>query len=249
MSVSLDSTETTSIAFWTPLYSHKLTCVFKTDDDDAGIFPFPTDSDDHCESPLDAYQDIVPLLEKLFPNKKECKIYDPYYCNGAVKSNLATLGFPNVYNEKEDCYQAWESSTVPDFDVLITNPPYSQNHISKLTDFLSSPAMTNKPWFLLMPQWVSKKDYYCNVWDKRSFYVLPDKRRYVYVPPKDFREKKASDVHKKSSPFISMWFVWGGSESKTSALYQTALTRCSGCELARSKNGLRDLRRKGKRKK
>jgi hypothetical protein len=109
--------------------------------------------------------------------------------------------------------------------------------------------MTNKPWFLLMPQWVSKKDYYCNVWDKRSFYVLPDKRRYVYVPPKDFREKKASDVHKKSSPFVSMWFVWGGSESKTSALYQTASKRCSGCELARSKNGLRDLRRKGKRKK
>ena len=26
-------------------------------------FPFETDPDDHCESPLDAYQDIVPFLE------------------------------------------------------------------------------------------------------------------------------------------------------------------------------------------
>lgn len=211
-------------------------------------FPFPADPDDHCESPLAAYRDVLPLLEFLFPKKERCKIYDPYYCDGAVKRNLASLGFPQVHNVKEDCYRTWASRSVPDLDVLITNPPYSQDHIPKLVDFLSSPTMTSKPWFLLMPQWVSKKPYFVEKWDKKAFFIVPNKR-YVYVPPKAFREKKASDVHKKSSPFVTIWFVWGGSTEKTALLYDCCLRNMQSnqYELARSKNGLRDLRRKNQR--
>ena len=32
------------------------------------------------------------------------------------------------------------------------------------------------------------------------------------MPPANFREKKESDTHKKSSPFVSMWYIWGGTE-------------------------------------
>jgi len=214
-------------------------------------FPFPTDPDDHCESPAESYKDIVSLLEQI-SQKDQCKIYDPYYCDGAVKRNLLKFGFPQVHNVKEDCYQVWSSGDkIPYFNVLVTNPPYSDEHIPQLVKFLSSSEMRSKPWFLLMPQWVSKKPYFADAWDKKAFFLVP-KHRYVYYPPKKFREKKASDVHKKSSPFVTMWYVWGGSSEKTKQLYEFYRSSFAGrkatCELARSKNALRDLRRKGKRK-
>mmetsp|Transcript_1857 Transcript_1857/g.2560 ORF Transcript_1857/g.2560 Transcript_1857/m.2560 type:complete len:375 (-) Transcript_1857:129-1253(-) len=221
----------------------------ETNESKEQLFPYDTHPDDHCESPLNAYEDIVPLVESLF-KKEECKIYDPYYCDGAVKRNLKTLGFPSVHNVKEDCYQIWSKGKVPKFDILMTNPPYSENHLPKLVAFLSSSVMKSKPWFLLMPQWVSKKPYFADRWDKKAFFVVP-KRRYVYYPPKNFREKKASDVHKKSSPFVTIWFVWGGSLEKTRKLYdffRDQLKNKGACDVTRSKNGLRDLRRKGKRK-
>lgn len=93
-------------------------------------FPYETDADDHCESPLQAYQHVVPLLSDLGKGK-EVKIYDPYFCNGAVKRNLGNLGFANVYNVMEDCYSVWEKRHSLDFfDALVTNPPYSGDHVS-----------------------------------------------------------------------------------------------------------------------
>jgi hypothetical protein len=76
--------------------------------------------------------------------------------------------------------------------------------------------------------------------------LVPHKR-YVYLPPKDFRGSKKSDTHKKSSPFVSMWYIWGGSNSRNEQLINTWNRRYGSngsCDLARSKNALRDLRRK-----
>ncbi len=100
------------------------------------------------------------------------------------------------------------------------------------------------------------------------FYIVP-KKRYVYLPPPDFRDKKISDVHKKSSPFVSMWYIWGGTEKRNEALikaFRRSGVYCGGrngggggggihgaidgdvggCDLARNRNALRDLRRGGK---
>lgn len=125
-------------------------------------FPYETDPDDHCESPLEAYEDIVTLLQsharRLYPKRssaseaqQQLTIYDPYYCNGRVASLLKCLGFPNVYNRKEDCYQVWNDPTrYPKFDILITNPPYSGDHVEKLIEHAVGKQVTNKPWMLLM---------------------------------------------------------------------------------------------------
>merc|ERR1712007_296925 len=107
-----------------------------------------------------------------------------------------------------------------------------------------------------MPQYIHKKDYYKSILAKKNkkgiqpFYLVP-KKRYVYLPPKDFREKKSSDVHKKSSPFVSIWYVYGGTKEKTDRLvdaYKRWLkrTNCNKCDLARGRSALRDLRRKKK---
>jgi hypothetical protein len=231
------------------------TAIVNVETDDVGSFPFATDPDDHCESPLEAYRDILPLLQHLVSLKKDApssfRIYDPYYCNGAVVQNLATLGFPNVYNRKEDCYQVWDAagSFYPDFDVLVTNPPYSLDHMEKLIDHLTmSPKFGQRPWCLLLPQFVHKKEYFeqrtqqANI---RPFFLVP-RKRYVYLPPPSFRASKKSDVHKKSSPFVSMWYVWGGTPAMTERLFAGARSTILNCDVARSKSALRDLRRNGK---
>jgi hypothetical protein len=228
-------------------------------------FPFPIDPDDHCESPIEAYRDIVPLITSIGmqlysqPRCNETSIYDPYYCDGAVIRHFAALGFPNVYNRKEDCYVAWaaflkksneSSNIISTMDVLVTNPPYSGNHIEQLIQFVTSDAIvrSHKPWFLLLPQWVHKKDYYIQattahpVHPIQPFYLLPHKR-YVYQPPPNFRTRRHSDVHKKSSPFVSMWYCWGGTAAQNAALMHYSASRSRTCDLARSKNAIRDLRR------
>jgi hypothetical protein len=214
-------------------------------------FPYPTNSDDHCETPLQSYKDILPVLTELCKCDGSLKIYDPYFCDGSVVKHLSSLGFDSVYNKKEDCYAIWESNSEPHYDVLLTNPPYSEDHLEKLMNHVTSPSF-DKPWLLLMPHWVHKKDYYANATSNKGarpcnpFYIVP-KKRYVYIPPPSFREKKDSDVHKKSSPFVSMWYCWGGNEKRNEKMVNAfRRSAVSGdCDLARSRSALRDLRRSG----
>lgn len=249
-----------SIAFWTntnktcELVSHPyLNCsasfLSSEGATPALVFPYPVDPDDHCETPAEAFRDIAVFLSHIGVPKEKFRIYDPYYCDGAVIEHLQSLGFPNVYNKKEDCYQRWSchGDPLPPFDVLVTNPPYSENHIEKLLRFATSRSFGDRPWFLLMPHWVHKKDFYLELTkDIRPFYLVP-RKRYVYLPPNGFRAVKKSDVHKKSSPFVSMWFCWGGNNHRNEQLMRKFQTQNnSTCDLARSKSALRDLRRRNR---
>jgi len=261
-----------------------VTTSSSTDSNTSLSFPYDVEPDDHCETPPNSYEDIAPLLQKLksINSNSDITIYDPYYCDGSVISNLSNLGFPNVYNKKEDCYKVWKKmsaggsnsdgddvSNYPNYDVLVTNPPYSGDHMEKLINHITSSQFGDKPWFLLLPKFVHKKDYFVKAFYKNKsqqpFYLIP-KKRYVYIPPKHFRDKKASDVHKKSSPFVSMWYIWGGTANATRMLadyyfqrsrrYRNITTKNDGngdnnkndvfcrCDIARSKSELRDLRRK-----
>ena len=214
-------------------------------------FPYPVDPDDHCETPVDAYSHVSSLL-RSFPPGSSAEIYDPYYCDGSVVRRLASLGFPNVSNTKSDCYKVWGSASgAPPHDVFLTNPPYSGEHIESLMKHLCPgprPAPGGeRPWFLLMPQFVHKKDFYADLCGERTPFYLVPKKRYVYLPPDGLRSKKKSGTEKKSSPFVSMWFIWGGSKAKNDELIRTweRLEKKKGeCEIARSKSALRDLRRK-----
>jgi len=246
--------------------------VLETDDNTASQppvaqnFPFATEADDHCETPKEAYADILPLLirvaelvvgkESKQQNQQQLRIYDPYYCDGAVVRNLAELGFSNVRNDNEDCYEVWgslgkDTRFCDTFDVLVTNPPYSSDHIERLLDFVTSQSKYGaRPWFLLLPNFVHKKDYFVKATSKIHPFFLVPRKRYVYLPPKNFRESKKSDVHKKSSPFVSMWYCWGGTPARNEELIRHfySTSSCSSgppsCDLARSKSALRDLRRK-----
>lgn len=115
--------------------------------------PFETESDEHCETDRRAYEDLVPVLnlmaEKLGKDPAELRIYDPYHCAGTVVKHVAKLGFLQVYNRCEDLYAVMAAGKVPDHDVLVTNPPYSGDHVECLLRLLAGPNR-GKPFCLLI---------------------------------------------------------------------------------------------------
>ncbi len=72
------------------------------------------------------------------------------------------------------------------------NPPYSQDNVEKLIRFCTSPQNRHKPFFLLMPNYFVKKNYYIEKVDNgqslRPFYVAP-RKRYRYRTPKGGRDQ------------------------------------------------------------
>lgn len=100
---------------------------------------------DHCEPPRLAYEHIVEFLELLSQSlprvqpSTELQLWDPYYCNGGMKRTFESLGYTNiVIHENVGFYKLIRhESTIPKHQVLITNPPYSDNHIHRLLEFVS----------------------------------------------------------------------------------------------------------------
>lgn len=180
--------------------------------DPANDYPYPVVPDDHCESPMEAYQDIehflVVIAKSMGKTKESLRIFDPYFCEGSMKERLAAIGFPNVTNEKRDFYESIMTNTVPDYDVLITNPPYSGTHMERLLQYCNENNGT-RPWFLLLPNYVYTKDYYTPIFEKnkagsKPFYVTPaNGRRYLYTTPKGRRQEKSG---KFTSPFPTFWY-------------------------------------------
>ena len=117
--------------------------------------PFQPDKADHCETSLQAYEDITPFLDlvalRLGKSRQTLSIFDPYFCAGTMKKLLKSLGFHTVYNECEDFYGLLREGRVPPHDVLVTNPPYSEIHIQRLLLFCRG---HDKAYFLLLPDFV-----------------------------------------------------------------------------------------------
>merc|ERR1711865_1312286 len=89
-------------------------------------------------------------------SNRNLKIWDPFFCAGNVANHLNALGFDDVYNENEDfyLYDGGKTSGPLHYDVLVTNPPYTAEHIPKLLKFCKA---SGKPWFLLLPNYVLHK--------------------------------------------------------------------------------------------
>ena len=157
----------------------------------ASLHPFPTDPHDHAETPYAAYADIEPLLFglalQLRSNKARLRIWDPYFCEGSALRHLGKLGFLRVCNVNEDFYATIAESREPPFDTLVTNPPFSGDHMER---FLSYLATLDRPWFALMPQFVAQKRYF-HEWKAAAVavgrelpvYIGPARSAYAFSAP------------------------------------------------------------------
>ena len=126
---------------------------------------FEVDADDHCETSPEAHANIVNFLKKAASAAgkapEDLVIYDPYYCAGGTARSFAALGYPNVINRNEDFYAVVAENRVPAHDVLVTNPPYSADHVERCLTFAArNLAEWGRPYFLLLPSYVINKPYY-----------------------------------------------------------------------------------------
>lgn len=178
---------------------------------------------DHAETSPQAYEHIVPVAAAASPKgPAEMTIYDPYFCAGAVIRRLGRLGFPHVYNRNEDFYAVLASAALPEHDLLLTNPPYSADHVQKLLEYLQT---RTGPWMALMPAYVAAKPEWASLCrsyargQPRPFFIVP-KKRYYYWTPKGMHAQAVSGAKRthggprgvRTSPFVSMWFVYGGAQ-------------------------------------
>jgi hypothetical protein len=172
------------------------------------LYPFTVDPADHCESPVESFEHIAGLLgevSKLVKKPRvDLKIYDPFFCAGSVIAHLATCGFPTVYNRCEDFYEVQREGKGPDFDVIVTNPPYSGEHVEKIVEFCQA---SGKPWFLLLPNYFVNKPWYTALEAASRFYVVP-RKRYLYRAPKGARLKGDVRKDRKTSPFTTFWCLF-----------------------------------------
>ena len=191
------------------------------------LYPFEVDPLDHCETSSRAHRDIGVVLDWYCraTNKQPAtlRIYDPYYCDGAVINNMAAVGYNDVYNKPEDFYQIAAAGKAPVHDVLLTNPPYSEDHIVRCLKFCI--AQPETPWVALLPNYVSTNDYYKQLLSTSGgvapIYLVP-LERYDYWMPEHAREHAPEHVSKddgKTSPFLSSWYIWLG-HSHTTRAYQ-----------------------------
>ena len=64
---------------------------------------FDTNVLDHCETPRAAYEHLREFLDVLGQSMKistsSMRVWDPYYCDGAVKRIFTEMGFDNIIHE------------------------------------------------------------------------------------------------------------------------------------------------------
>lgn len=136
----------------------------------ATTWTFDVDYNDHFETPKVAYEDIQPIFREIARAKSKTNddliIYDPYYCAGGMVELLTELGYHKIINNNRDFYSDIVKKQIPDHDVLITNPPYSGEHKTKLLHYILStmvrefPLGQAKPFALLLPIYTANKNYW-----------------------------------------------------------------------------------------
>jgi hypothetical protein len=94
--------------------------------------------------------------------------------------------------------------------VLVTNPPYSDDHKARIFDFgmaRLADAATRTPFFVLVPAYVASRAYFRSCLDRHGLqdgvvYLVPGTRDHG---EDDYRYEHPDATGKKASPFRSLW--------------------------------------------
>ena len=111
-----------------------------------------------------------------------------------------------------------------DHHVLVTNPPYSSDHLERCVAFCMQSV---RPCLLLLPCWVAKKPYFLKSFGGRddSLFFIAPLQRYNYTMPPDLVPEscKPSWVGDdgQTSPFQSCWYVYLPPSFNASIFFET----------------------------
>eukprot|EP00401_Gymnodinium_catenatum_P056935 CAMPEP_0117480380 /NCGR_PEP_ID=MMETSP0784-20121206/12362_1 /TAXON_ID=39447 /ORGANISM="" /LENGTH=193 /DNA_ID=CAMNT_0005274819 /DNA_START=111 /DNA_END=692 /DNA_ORIENTATION=+ len=147
------------------------------------------------------------MAEHCFAGKPPAEIglYDPYFCNGAVRKHLASLGLTKLVHEDRDFYADVAAAAVPAYDVLLTSPPFSGDHKERILTFC---ATSGKPWLLLLPRYVITRRYFAHALfalRHPPFFVAPAGAEYCYSHPASGTKAIKSGV---------VWIVHAGDKTR-----------------------------------
>mmetsp|Transcript_9157 Transcript_9157/g.17134 ORF Transcript_9157/g.17134 Transcript_9157/m.17134 type:complete len:282 (+) Transcript_9157:88-933(+) len=184
-----------------------------------------TCASDDRETPLKALQDLTAAVSHLFEDKdvSRIRVYDPYFCKGTIIKSLVQCGFiPSlIFNEDKDCYEEQKRRQVPANDIIITNPPYSGNHIQRALHYAES---TRQVWAMLLPSYVLFRPWFSGEVRADKLVFLCPHERYAFKAVENERTI-ADDNH---VPFVTMWFIGGlSSEQKQRLSTEHAAARTS----------------------
>ncbi|RNF25654.1 methyltransferase [Trypanosoma conorhini] len=167
--------------------------------------PFKAEFNDHFETSMEALRDIAVVVEQLRlllrPSAPEnFVVYDPYYCAGTVVRHWNALGVQRVIHENRDFYKDVAEGKVPlDYDMLVTNPPFSGDHIERLFGYL---VATKKPFAFLVPDYTAAKDWY-RAAVRRHFTLAPSSGKGDINAPRHARPK-APAAALQPPPFLRL---------------------------------------------
>jgi len=136
-------------------------------------------SADDYETPKTLWKDLTPSLHRSLT------LYDPFYCNGRSKVYLEDLGY-KVLSEKTDFLDLCESGTLPDFDVLVTNPPFS-----KLEIVLPKIVALKKKAIILLPSAVLTRPWTLELLNTATCYAVEQARSVGFI--RDGKQMKRPD--------------------------------------------------------
>ena len=183
----------------------------------------PVSRADHMESGDAAVRDICTVLRPLATTlgksrPAQLRLWDPYYCQGSVKDTYARNGFPLCHNEPEDFYAVIKGDELPAHDVLVSNPPFSGQHIQRAMDFC---VRHSTPWALLLPTHVLERPWWSGVATRlrkvgkvAPVFVAPARERYSFdnCYTKDEAAGAATDSNTTKTtvaPLETIWIIGG----------------------------------------
>lgn len=114
-----------------------------------------------------------------------------------------------------------------EYDVLVTNPPYSGDHKQKLLTYLQN-RRVQKPFALLLPAYTVTKSYWREFVDaienknKRAGGTGHGSFMYI-LPAISYSYDHPEGTGHKIPPFYSAWLIGGFSDMKRYILYITVL--------------------------
>merc|ERR1712130_574635 len=100
-----------------------------------------------------------------------------------------------------DFYKAARQGDLPEFDVLVTNPPYSADHVDRLFSFAKS---CGRPCLMLVPNYCVEQPGFDRAFGTSKIIFVGPHRRYTYKSPSSLRPGLANKQRKYVAPYVTL---------------------------------------------
>lgn len=158
-------------------------------------------SPDNFQTDPEALNCLVRYLPKEGPENNKALIWEPAMGAGNLVKTLGEFGF---HVEGTDIISGFDflSSSLPYFDCIVTNPPYSLKE-----EFLARCYQLGKPFALLMPLTTFDSVERRTLFAQHGLEVIFPQRRINFETPN--HAKNVAAGRRTNSWFYTAWFTHG----------------------------------------